>query len=330
MQQQHEARVELFVSNTQAIKKEFKWQNAILHRLAALLFASENRTADCEAIRHNLERIKESTRLFSAFRGNSSLTLAAFLSLAPDQKTRLTDTLSVYDQMKEIKFRTSDYLVIAAHQIAAHAPKERFDAVIQRAKTFYDRMKAEHAFLTGQDDYIFAAMLALSELEPEASVIRMEELYAELRREFPIGNGLQALTQVLTLGEDSAHAGTRLLKLKDAFRQRSLRMDKGDLLPTLGVLSLLPVEQDTLVDDVSRTFDELRTRKGFGTWSVTKQELLLFSAALAAVNHVEDLRSGVLATSLSTSITTMLIAQQAAMAAAAAGAAAAAASSSSH
>ncbi|WP_127538383.1 DUF4003 family protein [Paenibacillus illinoisensis] len=329
MEQQHTARVELFVSNAQIIKKSFKWQNPMMHRLAALLYAGENKTADGEAIRQSHDLMKQNTNLFSVFRGNSAISIAAMLSLTTDQETKLADTLHVYDLMKQIKFRTSDFLAVAAYQIAAQAAPDQFQYTVERAKAFYDQMKAKHRFLTGQDDYIFAAMLALSDLDVESGVARMEQLYRELKPEFSPGNSVQALTQVLVLGDDNPESSARVLALQEAFRKRSIRLDKTYTLSSLGVLSLLPVHQDTLVDQVQETFDWLRDQKGFGAWSITKQELLLFSSALVAVQHVENLRSGVLTTTLSTSITNIIIAQQAAMASAAAASAAAAASSSS-
>ncbi|GAB1157828.1 DUF4003 domain-containing protein [Paenibacillus illinoisensis] len=329
MEQQHAARVELFVSNTQIIKKSFKWQNPMMHRLAALLYAGENKTADGEAIRQSHDLMKQNTNLFSVFRGNSAISIAAMLSLTTDQESKLADTLHVYDLMKQIKFRTSDFLAVAAYQIAAQAAPDQFQYTVERAKAFYDQMKAKHRFLTGQDDYIFAAMLALSDLDVESGVDRMEQLYRELKPEFSPGNSVQALTQVLVLGDDNPESSARVLALQEAFRKRNIRLDKTYTLSSLGVLSLLPVHQDTLVDQVQETFDWLRDQKGFGAWSITKQELLLFSSALVAVQHVENLRSGVLTTTLSTSITNIIIAQQAAMASAAAASAAAAASSSS-
>ncbi|WP_337034175.1 DUF4003 family protein [Paenibacillus illinoisensis] len=329
MEQQHAARVELFVSNTQIIKKSFKWQNPMMHRLAALLYAGENKMADGEAVRQSHDLMKQNTNLFSVFRGNSAISIAAMLSLTPDQESKLADTLHVYELMKQIKFRTSDFLAVAAYQIAAQAAPDQYQHTVERAKAFYDQMKAKHRFLTGQDDYIFAAMLALSDLDVESGVARMEQLYRELKPEFSPGNSVQALTQVLVLGDDNPESSARVLALQEAFRKRSIRLDKTYTLSSLGVLSLLPVHQDTLVDQVQETFDWLRDQKGFGAWSITKQELLLFSSALVAVQHVENLRSGVLTTTLSTSITNIIIAQQAAMASAAAASAAAAASSSS-
>lgn len=120
-----------------------------------------------------------------------------------------------------------------------------------------------------------------------------------------------------------------VLALRDAFRNRGIRLDKEYTLSSLGVLSLLPCDSDTLIEDVEETYEWLRTKKGFGNWTITKQELLLFSAALVAFKYVEDVKEGILTTTLSTSMTNIIIAQQTAIAIAATSSATTASSSSS-
>ncbi|MEK4472326.1 DUF4003 family protein [Paenibacillus sp. FSL R7-0048] len=328
MKEQYPARLELFADNAQRIKKAFPWQNAMVNRLAALLYAVEDKVADDEAIRASYELIKESTGIFSQFRGTSVISIAALLSLSDEKETLLANTLAVYDLMKEAKFRASDYLVVAAYQIAANETSDQYQRTVERAKLFYDSMKAKHRFLTGQDDYIFSAMLGLSDIDVESGVDRMEQLYVTLKPEFMSGNSVQALTQVLVLGEEALQAADRVLALRDAFRAQGIRLDKEYTLSSLGVLSLLPCNKEDIVTDVSETYEFLRTKKGFGNWSIGKQELLLLSSALVAFRSVEDVQNGVLTTMLSTNITNIVIAQQAALAGAAAASAAAAASSS--
>ncbi|MNW02436.1 hypothetical protein D3C71_1982170 [compost metagenome] len=82
------------------------------------------------------------------------------------------------------------------------------------------------------------------------------------------------------------------------------------------------------MQDISDTYESLRTKKGFGSWSITKQELLLLSAALVAYKQIDEVKSGVLTTALSTSLTNIVIAQQTAIAVAATSSAAAASSAS--
>lgn len=152
MKESYEARLQLLVDNTESIKKEFAWRNPLIHRLAALLYAVEDRTADAGAIRDSYDLIKKSSGPFSAFRGNSAITIASLLSLSSERERLIADALAVYDLLKSLKFRASDYLVIAAYQIASRTTPDQHQAVAARTRAFYDSMKAHHRFLTGQDD----------------------------------------------------------------------------------------------------------------------------------------------------------------------------------
>lgn len=322
-------RLTLFAENAQGITKRFFWKNAMSKRLAALLYTAQDRTIDCDAIRASYELIKQRTSFFSYFTGNSSICLATLLSLADNQEARLADTLAVYNQMKEIRFVSSDHLVIAAYQIASGADSAQYQQAIEKATTFYTGMKKEHRFLTGRDDYIFAAMFGLSDKEPAAAIARMEQLYDELKREFISNNSVQTLTQVLVLGNETAETIARLHALRQAFRARGLRLDREYTLPSLGILALLPVDTQTIVDQVEGAYNFLRTQKGLSGWSVTKQELLLYATSLVTLSSIADAPDGIVTAALSTSIMNIIIAMQTATVIIAASTAASSSSSSS-
>jgi len=322
-------RLELFSTNTQTMKKDFFWQDMLIKHLAALLYAVENKNIDCDEIRKCHELIKKNTGVFSTFRGNMAICIASMLSLSENRDEQLSNTLTVYNSMKESKFKASDYLAVAAYQIASDTDQLNYSKIIDRTKAFYDGMKENHWFYTGKDDYIFAAMLGLSEINVNTGAARMEQLHERLKSEFRFGNSIQALTQVLILGGESTETVNRLLRLRELFRDKKIRMDKEYTLSSLGVLSLLPTDVDTIADDVSKAYEFLRVQKGFGALSVTNQELLLLSASVVASIYADDVKSGILTTTLSTSITNIIIAQQMVLTAAVATSAAASASSSS-
>lgn len=325
MTESHKRRLDLFVKNTWEIKSGFIWQSPMMKHMAALLYAAEDREINVEAIRQSYDMMKGNTGLFSMFRGNSALSIAAMLSLVPDMEKRLLDTLKVYDLLKEARFYASDYLAVAAYQIAAGTDADGYSNIVWRMRSFYDDMKAQHPFLTSRDDYIFSAMLGLSDVDIAAGMARMEQLYQALKPEFLSGNGVQALAQVLILGNQTCDAIDRVLALRQSFRDFKLRLDHQYTVSSLGVLTLLPGTVFDIVRGVRETFDFLRAQKGFSTWSFQKQELSLFAAALVAYDNMASLQSGLLTTALSTSFTNIIIAQQATMAAVAASSAAASA-----
>lgn len=322
-------KLELFANNTQIIKKEFIWQNTLTKYLAALLYAQEGKMLDCEAIRQCHDLIKQNTNAFSTFRGNMALCVATLLSLSPNPQKVFSETLKVYDLLKGERFYASDFLVIAAYQIAAQSDTSKHSNVTYRTRSFYEVMKARHFFYTGKDDYIFSAMLGLADLDVTAGTERIEQLYSRLKGEFWDKNSIQTLAQVLVLGESDDSITNRVLVLRDKLRAYNIKLDKTYTLPILGVLALLPVEIDTIARDIAVAQDTLRAQKGFGPLSVTKQELLLFAASIVASNYAENVKDGVLTATLSTSISNIIIAQQAAMIAAISASSAAAASSSS-
>lgn len=330
MTQNLNARLALFASNTQSVKKNFVWQNTLIKRLAALLYAAEGKTADCEAIRecHNL--IKENTGVFSIFRGNLSICVAAMLSLETGRERLFQNTLEVYGMMKESGFRASDYLAIAAFQVAVHSPEAEYRQVIARSKAFYQGMKSHHWFYTSQDDYIFSVLLGLSDIDSGSGAEHIERLFKRLKPEFWSGNAVQALAQILVLSGDPDKTAERVLLLRDAFRQRGLRLDREYTLSSLGVLALLPAETDNIVSAVSDAYETLRAQRGFGAWSVSKQELLLLSAGLVAFSYAGDIKNGLLSANLSTNIASIIIAQQTAIMIVAVSSASTAAASSSN
>lgn len=323
-------KLELFTENTEKLRKEFFWQSAMLKRLAAFLYTAEDKKADPALIRDNLVMIKKNTGWFSSFKGNAALIVATMFSLSDDPYKLMKSTLDVYEMLKQVKFRASDYLAVAACQIASSTSTDRFAATVERAKTFYDGMKSDHRFLTGQDDYIFAALLGLSDIEVTSGLDRMEQLFQSLRPKLRSHTGVQTLTQVLVLSKNPSDSESRVLDLFNGFKQQGLKLDKSYALSSLGVLALLPADTRSILQQVVKTSEQLRSRKGFGLWSsVSKQELSLLSASLVTLDTIDHSERSVLDATLSTSMINIIIAQQTAAAAAAAAAASSSAASSS-
>jgi hypothetical protein len=188
-------------------------------------------------------------------------------------------------------------------------------------------MKEKHKFITSADDYIFSAMLALSELEVGETLRKLEDLYDTLKLEYRNGNSVQSLSQVLILGDDSAEALGRLQKLRLELKSMGLRMDKEYTLSSMGVLALLPVEAAAVGQAIKQVYDCLRQHKAFGKFSVSNQEILILASALVAFDHLDEFKSGIVTAAISTSLLNIIIAEQTAIAVAAAASAAAASGS---
>jgi len=268
---------------------------------------------DCEAIKQSYKMMKQNTGIFSSFRGNMALCIAAMLSLSPNPQELFHKTLQIYDMLKLQKLRASDYLAVAAFEIAAQTEPINYQNAVNRTRDFYDGMKSKNYFVTGQDDYIFAAMLGLSDLDITSGTERIAEIIKRLKNEFWSKNSVQILSQVLALGNSCDETVSRVLYLRDALRAQQIKLDKEYSLPSLGVLSLLPVATDVIVRDIDEAQQTLRNQKGFSRWSISKQELLIYAAAVTALEYAINANTDVVTAIVSTSLTNIIIAQQTAI-----------------
>ena len=300
----------LFSENTQSIKKGFRWHDSTTRRLAALLYALESKTIDSEEIQRCHIMLKKNTGVFSGFRGDMSLCIATLLSLSEHPKRLLENTIDVYGKLTDVKFRKSEYLAIAAYLIASGTDNAGYPLAVERTKAFYDELKSFKWVYAGRDDYIFMAMLGLSDIDITSFKGRIEALYKMLKREFRDKSSVLSLTQVLVFCNASDEAVERMVSLSDAMKTQKLRYDKSFTLPALGVLALLPVDVDTTVQLLAEASGFLMNQAGLRRGSVSAQERLLYVAAITASEYSCRENASILTAALSTSITNIIVAQQ--------------------
>ncbi len=321
---------DLFAENYQILRKNFKWDYAMMHRLGALLYANAGVVADVEIIKNAKEIIKKYTGFFSSFKETTFFALSILLSLETNPEELFKRTINVYNDMKEVGFHSSPYLTLAAFSIAKQTEGNDVSLVINRAEDFYEAMKKEHWFLTTSDDYGYAAMLAMTDTSVSQAIQEMETCYALLKKDFGAGNALQSLTHVLTIAEESAQVKCeRVKEVYHSLNKKGCKLSRYNELATLGILVLISEDVEKLTDEIMEVYEQLIEKKGLGSWSISKHERTMFGAALVADEYIKGMKKNPLSVTLTNSITNIVIAQQTAMIIAASSASAAAASSSS-
>jgi len=300
---------QLFLDNASNIRKSFPWQEPMIKRLTALVFALEGKELDSAAVVAAHKTLKNTTGVFSTFRGNLSVLIAAMASMTDDPATRLSDTQTAYQLLKNKKFRSSDYLVAAAFEIASQTPHNNFPHVIHQTREIFLAMRANNRFLIGADDYIYAAMLALAGFDAQTAGDKVRDMYTRLKAEFPFMTSrscLLHLAQIMILSDRTEHCVSNLIHLNRILRSHKIKLDRSLVLPSLGILSTLPTNPDALAEEIKNTVDFLRTHKGFGGFSVSSAEINMHAVALIS-------RHSLAQATASSAITNMLIAQQTAM-----------------
>ncbi len=323
-----ENKLEIFADYTTQLGKVLKWDYKLTHMLCAMLYTNENRILDSSRIIEMKGYIKKNTSFFSSFKGTTLPIIATMLSLSSDPERLFTKTQLVYNKMKEHKFHSSEYLTIAAMQVAKMKTESEYDNVVNRMKEFFDGLHKVHPLLTSTDDYIYTAMLGMTDLEVTSAVSRIVTIEERLKPTLGGGNDMQALTLVLLLADQNDdRLCARVLELYKNLKEKKYKLHYNGTMSTLGVLAMTTNDMTLIAEELVNGAEYLKKKKGFGVFSIGKVQRAMFSANFVALQYVGDMKNNLLEGTVSTNIANIIIAQQMATIAATMAATSAAASS---
>ncbi|WP_163194513.1 DUF4003 family protein [Clostridium thermarum] len=324
------SKVDLMVENYNILKNGFTWESRLIKHFSAMTYALADRRVDTNRLKEVKDYIKDQTSWTSQFRGANQFILASLLSLENDYKDFFGKIQQVYDKLRNYGFKSSAYLPLAAFTIAKSTEGD-WDHTIRRMNSFYNQMKKNHFWLTSHDDYVFASVLATTDLNVEETSALIESCYRALNsRGLHKGNDLQTLSHILALGEEDVETKCRkAVAIYDRLKEEKCKLEyKG--LATLGLVTLISTDISKIVSEIKEVYDYIYEKEGYGFWSLDKGTRTILAATLVSDFYVGEAKKGLLQITLGNSINAIIIAQQQATIAAACAASAAAAASSSN
>ena len=304
-------KVDLMAENYHHLKESFKWENNLLNHFGAMIHTTNNKQVNIEKLKEIKKYIKEETSWYSYFRGTNEFILMSLLSFEEDYKNFFQQMNELYEKMKQEKFKGSTELPLTTYSIVKGAPRQEWDDKIRRAREFYEKIKENHYWLTSSNDYVFAAVLATSNLEVEATSRKIEECYSYLNKEgFYKGNDLQALSHILAIGEETVEEKcSKAVWLYKSLKDIGCKLQYSGL-AILGPLALVTKDVDKIVSEIKEVFDYISQKDGYGFWSIDKSTKTILAATLVCHSYVNDIKKGVLEITLGNSINAIIIAQQ--------------------
>lgn len=316
-----------FIYNRDAIKSFFHWENEYIYPVCAAVYVDKRRMVDVNYMSYCQNLLKANTGIFSSFRGNAKLALTAMLAVEGDPQVKMRQAFQVYELLKG-HFFGSEYLTLAAMIIVNMTEPMQYQNIVARTRHIYDLMKAEHPFLTGGEDSVMAALLAMSSLTDEQVVQEMSACYQILKGSFFSGNAVQSLSHVLVLGEGSPQEKCgRTMELFRELKKRGCKYGTSYELATLGVLALLPVDLYQLVQDMLEVDAFLSGQRGYGFFGIGRAQRLMHAAMLVSSDYIDQGADLAMGPAAITGTISLIAAQQAALCAAITASSVAAASS---
>lgn len=314
-----------FIQNRDTIKRTLGWESSYLYPVCAAMFTDKRKQATEAALRQSRDILKMQTGIFSNFRSTSKLAMITMMAIDGDPEKKLKNALQVYGLLKE-HFWTSDFLPMASMVITDMTEPEQYKEVAAKTRRIYNLLKNEHPFLTSSEDSIFATLLTLSDMTDAQIVNETERCYQLLKPEFFSGNAVQSLSHVLALCEGTPENKChRTMQLYNGLKARGCRYGTGYELATLGVLAMLPVELDQIIQDIIDVDRFLCGQSGYGIFGVGKNQRMMHAGMLVTSDYMDQNKNHAMSSAAISSTISLIVAQQTATCAAIAASSAAAA-----
>lgn len=303
----------LFLENDRELKKAFRWEQNIVKKNAAFQMAVNNQRVDIRQIKEMIDYMKENTSSFSYFR--HCLFPLATLMIAQKNGHQLFDlTVQYYENLKEEEFNRSPFLPYVAFFLASEVQPTEAGKTIEKAAQIYKVMKEKNFWLTSDDDYMLAVLLAHSDINPTHAANEMTECYRYLNeRGIRKGNALQTMSHILVLSKEPVYKKCdRLLEYQQLLHEEKIKLDSYSR-SLLAVLSIVESNVQATVNKIAKTDSTLASTKGFGNWSLGRGGRNMFSIALTLSEDMPKVTIDTLQATVQNSIQSLLLAQQAVM-----------------
>jgi len=253
-----------YISNRDAVKEAFRWENDALHAVCANIFCARGKTADTERLKECPKIIKGSTGFRSKFRSRKVRSvLAAMLSSLEDKPEDRMAQANDYFRLLKRQFRGSEYLVLTAFLLADLADQTLTEEAISFGKEIYARMNRQHRILTDKTDSVFAMLMAYSGKTADELTNETETCYQALKKRFS-SNGAQTAAQILSMAGGTPEEKTqRVTDLYDALHEAEIKYGHSSELAPLAALSLVDTPLSVLTEEIKEVDEFLKTQKGF-------------------------------------------------------------------
>lgn len=278
---------ELFVENKKILDECFQWDSVSMRINGAMILTNQGVLTTKSRISACKETLKKNASIFSNYRGHVRVPFISKMSLENDGQKYFDMVSSIYDKLQDNKVFKSEFAIISAMIIYDQIAEEELDHYITKTKLIFQQMKKDHSFLTNNDDIVFAAILAVSNIDIDNLLLEMDENYRILKNEYKSSNN-QELSHILSI--DMGAPGLKVEKLKrlyQRFKDEKLNFGKGYGSIALAVLSLIDIDEDEAFYQIKEVNDYLYTNKGFG-WSMVRNERLSYAALLVTKAYKPD------------------------------------------
>ena len=299
------------VEDMNLLKNKMFWEadSYAMATISAFLFASSNKRADIDKYVECKKYLKKHVNIFSEIRGISEAIVITKMCLSDSYEEYLSGVVDTYKKLRNIhKFTASPYMVMAAVNIYEGGGLAKVDENIEKLETVYKEMKADHFWLTGDEDRPFLAMMVSRNMNINLISAEISACYESCKKMSLSKEAMHTASQIMSLSGKSVEAKVAdLSNTVTALKEHKLRGMKYELMPMAAALGLIDGTPDEKATAIKENYDYLKTKKGF-KWYIGGTQRTLYSILSYALENLEGDKA-TLNSVISTTLTNIIIQQ---------------------
>lgn len=293
------------------LKKKMIWEmdSYAMATISAFLFASAGKRADIDRYVECKKYLKKHVNLFSEIRGIAEAIVITKMCISDNYEDYLSGVVTTYKKLRKIhKLTASAYMVMAAINIYEGGGIDKVDENIEKLEAVYKEMKADHFWLTGDEDRPFLAMLVSRDLDVSSISSDISDCYEACKKMSLSKETMHTASQIMSLSEKTVEVKiTDLNNTVSALKEYRLKGMKYSLMPMAAALGLVEGTPDEKASAIKENYDYLKTKKGF-KWYIGGKQRTLYAILAYALENLDGDRAS-LNSVISTTLTNIIIEQ---------------------
>lgn len=287
MYEQLTAKTDQFIQNYQILQEEWKKERNAMVVAAAMVFAEQGKTADCDKLKACSQILNKNTGVLSVYRGAVRPILLANMSLCSDPAGYLESVKKLVDSFSEKRIFDNSFAVPAAITLLECIHPGYMEVYVRQAKEIYSLLREKYPNLTGKEDLPHSVMLAVADADPNQLLADAGECFRILKG-FSGKDELQALC--LTLSLSRMLPKEKCDKVLDVFRilkETGHEYGRSYELTSLGALMVLEKSAEELADRIGYADGLLVKVKGLGSMGLGTAGRRMIAASLVLETDVK-------------------------------------------
>ena len=158
---------DLTIRNYRKVREELRYDGDYINHLAALIYAGAKKEVPCGEVKLIRSLIKKKTSRMSSFRGDILYIVSCLIALEKDVKGIISRLLSAYNDLLEVGFKESKYLVLACYTLVKHSKENELFSNMVMMKDIYEIIRCKYRNVTNDEDYLECALLSINGVKKE-------------------------------------------------------------------------------------------------------------------------------------------------------------------